>query len=270
MKGSKGFTLIELLVVIAIIAILAAILFPVFAKAREKARQTACLSNMKQLALATLMYASDYDEWWPIVRYHGTTPAITVNLGPAPCDSVPNKSAYVMPSIVMPYVRNAGIFACPTWAGWRTCKASFPLPRTRWSYNWPGCGRGWHTTSTGGGHASNGPCNDCGRYCSSANQHSAFSQRKGTVMTNVPVPAGTIMLVELHRATGVGQGTCAGSSVFDAGGSNHSYGSYGLLAQPDWQIHNDGCNYAFCDGHAKWMREADIGMWTACREDDLG
>src|SRR5690348_3498076 len=57
-----GFTLIELLVVIAIIAILAAILFPVFAQAREKARQTACLSNLKQIGLGTMMYAEDYDE----------------------------------------------------------------------------------------------------------------------------------------------------------------------------------------------------------------
>ncbi|HOS94201.1 MAG TPA: prepilin-type N-terminal cleavage/methylation domain-containing protein [Armatimonadota bacterium] len=57
----KGFTLIELLVVIAIIAILAAILFPVFAKAREKARQTSCLNNVKQIGTGMLMYAQDYD-----------------------------------------------------------------------------------------------------------------------------------------------------------------------------------------------------------------
>jgi len=64
-KSRTGFTLIELLVVIAIIAILAAILFPVFAKAREKARQASCVSNVKQLALSVIMYAQDYDETFP-------------------------------------------------------------------------------------------------------------------------------------------------------------------------------------------------------------
>ena len=64
----KGFTLIELLVVIAIIAILAAILFPVFARARAKARQVACLSNERQIALAVAAYCSDYDEVMPLVE----------------------------------------------------------------------------------------------------------------------------------------------------------------------------------------------------------
>src|SRR6187399_946348 len=66
---NSGFTLIELLVVIAIIAILAAILFPVFAQAREKARQTTCLSNNKQIGMATMMYLQDYDERFPAQRY---------------------------------------------------------------------------------------------------------------------------------------------------------------------------------------------------------
>ncbi|MEI6500779.1 MAG: DUF1559 domain-containing protein [Armatimonadota bacterium] len=68
---SKGFTLIELLVVIAIIAILAAILFPVFAKAREKARQSSCLSNVKQIGLAFFQYAQDYDELLPPGAVYG-------------------------------------------------------------------------------------------------------------------------------------------------------------------------------------------------------
>src|SRR5436305_5232553 len=67
--GYEGFTLIDLLVLIAIIAILAAILFPVFAQAREKARQAACLSNMKQLGTAQMMYTQDYDETFP-KAYH--------------------------------------------------------------------------------------------------------------------------------------------------------------------------------------------------------
>src|SRR6202044_2312019 len=84
MKYRKAFTLIELLVVIAIIAILAAILFPVFAKAREKARQTTCTSNMKQLGLAVLQYVQDYDESMPTGRFGDSSVGCSgISAGPA-------------------------------------------------------------------------------------------------------------------------------------------------------------------------------------------
>src|SRR5215467_15487314 len=74
----RGFTLIELLVVIAIIAILAAILFPVFAQAREKARSISCLSNVKQIGLGTSMYVQDYDERFPVTWGSGQDPWLVI------------------------------------------------------------------------------------------------------------------------------------------------------------------------------------------------
>jgi prepilin-type N-terminal cleavage/methylation domain-containing protein/prepilin-type processing-associated H-X9-DG protein len=96
MRTRRGFTLIELLVVIAIIAILAAILFPVFARAREKARQSSCLSNVKQFNLAILSYAQDYDE---------TLPMSTTLTG---------IGAMSLPDLIMPYVKNQQIILCPS------------------------------------------------------------------------------------------------------------------------------------------------------------
>jgi prepilin-type N-terminal cleavage/methylation domain-containing protein/prepilin-type processing-associated H-X9-DG protein len=115
-RRSKGFTLIELLVVIAIIAILAAILFPVFARAREKARQTACLSNVKQIMLGVLMYTSDWDE-----RFPGAW--------------AQNTSSNLWSAAIEPYVKNAQLFQCPSgtyasgWGGWDRA------PRTMYGYN---------------------------------------------------------------------------------------------------------------------------------------
>lgn len=123
-RSRRGFTLIELLVVIAIIAILAAILFPVFAKAREKARQTTCLSNLKQIGTATLMYVQDYDEQFPWLMMDGRTNNDSTGLsqglpaGP-PIWSVDleAKRGLFMEYELQPYVKNYQMFVCPTLGG---------------------------------------------------------------------------------------------------------------------------------------------------------
>ena len=94
--AKRGFTLIELLVVIAIIAVLAAILFPVFARAREKARQTSCLSNLKQLGTALSLYTEDYDGAYPRGQYW------------------PWDSSHTWIDVLEPYVKNSAVFRCPS------------------------------------------------------------------------------------------------------------------------------------------------------------
>jgi prepilin-type N-terminal cleavage/methylation domain-containing protein/prepilin-type processing-associated H-X9-DG protein len=111
MQRRRGFTLIELLVVIAIIAILAAILFPVFAQAREKARQTTCVSNLKQIGTAFMMYVQDYDETYPPWT------------GMCPDPNLRWALRYMYPGLVDPYIKNGAnvqtgelkdVWACPS------------------------------------------------------------------------------------------------------------------------------------------------------------
>ncbi len=112
----RGFTLIELLVVIAIIAILAAILFPVFARAREKARQASCQANEKQIALAVLMYVQDNDQRFPAVYndHNGTFPR------------------RIWAEVIEPYVKNRQLFECPSAT---TADVSSSLQGTRYQMN---------------------------------------------------------------------------------------------------------------------------------------
>ncbi len=128
----KGFTLIELLVVIAIIAILAAILFPVFARARERARQTSCLSNMRQLTLAQVTYIQDYDEVLPMVMY------LTDGLVQYPNNTT--NAWGLWPAIIYPYVMNIDVFNCPSspwrWAGERTTIGNYGANRMICGGHW--------------------------------------------------------------------------------------------------------------------------------------
>ncbi len=118
MKNIKrGFTLIELLVVIAIIAILAAILFPVFAQAREAARKTTCLSNLKQIGLGLIMYTQDYDETYPWLMMDGrnnnnsTGFSKGMSVGPP---NLNNLRGLFMEYTMQPYLKSYQVFNCPT------------------------------------------------------------------------------------------------------------------------------------------------------------
>jgi len=123
----RGFTLIELLVVIAIIAILAAILFPVFAKAREKARQSSCLSNVKQVVLAALQYIQDYDETCPM-HVVATTPTGTW---------------VYWPEQMQPYIRNTQALVCPSDNSPYGLSSPFgPSYQVSYGYSWAQLGSG--------------------------------------------------------------------------------------------------------------------------------
>jgi len=121
-RQRRAFTLIELLVVIAIISILAAILFPVFARARENARRASCMSNLKQIGLGILMYKQDYDERY-LCHYAGN-PLVA------------------WPVILQPYIKSTQLFDCPsynyTFSGTTASAAGIPYGYNQWLSNYPG------------------------------------------------------------------------------------------------------------------------------------
>jgi prepilin-type N-terminal cleavage/methylation domain-containing protein len=157
MSRRCGFTLIELLVVVAVIALLAGLLFPVFAQAREKARQVSCLSNCRQIAQAVLLYVQDYDETYPGGGQRGAQalyvpgpegrwdymPVVRPRLG-----RTDNVAPQTVAFLLVPYIRNTQIFLCPNDpAGDRFSSRFGPVwdgRFTRVSYEWhPGLSWGW-------------------------------------------------------------------------------------------------------------------------------
>ncbi len=201
MRG--GFTLIELLVVIAIIAILAAILFPVFAKAREKARQTSCLSNVKQLSTAMMMYAQDYDERLPY-QYFEDNRAIWCTL--------------------VPYVKNWGVFTCPSGTSAPKVWVYTPGLETNWIYL----------------QLSYACCQHHYPYRVVYNHLASFLS-----LGDIKRPAEVAWLFEstglLTAQAYVYCSTCV-----------TNYGTPDYMRQTS-DVHNQGSNCAFLDGHAKWV-----------------
>lgn len=225
----KAFTLIEIIVVIAIIAILAAILFPVFATAREKARQTACVSNMKQLGLALMQYAEDYDELFP--GGNSTSQGSTGWAGQ-----------------IYSYVKSVGVYRCPDDANVG-------------SGNWTSyaINQNLSVQTVSGGHYAG----------ISLSQYSApamtvvLLEIRGNSITDVTSPK------ETESPTGKGLGSLTGGWDPNGGlssGSNcptanqlsYATGSlggrgYNCFFNGPTGIHNGGSVYVLADGHAKWL-----------------
>ncbi len=225
----RGFTLIELLVVIAIIAILAAILFPVFAKAREKARQTSCLSQCKQLGLGLLQYTSDYDE-----RFPGGTAGFGQSL-----------AGRGWAGQIYSDIKSTSIFKCPD------DPTAAPAGGYVISYAY---------NKSIAGAAVSGPFTQSS-FGNVAKTIMTFEVNGGGVdMTNVneaSSPAG-----DGNDAVPLGFGAAAPNTaasekavtgVFP--GANTAYFDTGTFRNG---VHSDGANYVLADGHAKWFRASAI------------
>ncbi len=238
-RNNEGFTLIELLVVIAIIAILAAILFPVFAKAREKARQTSCTSNLKQIGIAFTQYQQDYDENNPQVWiYTGGAAGWNTQTSSWDYALTPYLGIAAMASSSVAAGRPAPmVLQCPDDA---TVRGVNNQPR---SYGVP-------LPSLAGVRS--------GVTLADVNNAAASYNYEPMVQINkVQAPASTLELVEFPdvqnctaRATGSGVDSPYSQSVIS--------GTSPVQLRP--ASHTDAWNYLFCDAHVKWLRpEQTIG-----------
>ncbi len=234
--AKAGFTLIELLVVIAIIALLAAILFPVFAQAREKARQATCASNLKQIGLAVGMYAQDYDSTY-VPKYnclaygdtahpdHCTSPVQGSPVGtitPAlpewlPSSVAPTGTEYLL----KPYLKSDQVRLCPSRPSIPSIVSGEPVSEGRYVLN------SWDSYF-GQGRNETGP--------------------QAQADAKVSDPAGTVLVLEHTNNASecqAGQEGGTGDMLIDAPGH--------------WQTkHQNGMNTLWCDGHVKWILPSQL------------
>jgi prepilin-type N-terminal cleavage/methylation domain-containing protein/prepilin-type processing-associated H-X9-DG protein len=236
-RRQTAFTLIELLVVIAIIAILAAILFPVFAQARDKARQTSCLSNMKQWATATIMYVQDYDETYPLaMTWSGTwfsgaqdTPANWRLTNAGQIEEVNSFHA----NAIQPYMKNTEMAYCPSAEDYDFPGASYTNPRAPF----------WKNTY---------------RYNGLLHQYPEGMMDRSADVIMLTEGNGKVAVKGFATPSPVLTGCTTRDCIYQpkttacATGGGGTSGTYTPRGS-QW-VHSGGQNFAFADGHAKWRR----------------
>ena len=223
-RSHKGFTLIELLVVIAIIAILAAILFPVFARARENARRTSCSSNLKQIGLGMLQYSQDYDEQL-LNHFYGQD-----GYNPSTSDTS-NPVRYKWMDAIQPYVKSSQLFVCPS-ASDRPYIPQKSLTGSQTAGNYQYGGYGMNNIDYDGG-----------------NPYTPPTYERAGGLSNLAVPSSTVWLVDSNGNFEIANnlGTNVGIPT-------------GTPPDVNWirWRHLDTANVLWCDGHVKSMNVGQL------------
>jgi prepilin-type N-terminal cleavage/methylation domain-containing protein/prepilin-type processing-associated H-X9-DG protein len=249
----KGFTLIELLVVIAIIAILAAILFPVFSQARDKARQSQCLSNMKQIGVGVMMYTQDHDEFLPY-GYAYTWPG--------------QQQLYWWQDLCRPYVKNEDIYSCPSaspHSRYTTLRPpGTPNPLIR---DYIANASGGLDTSLVRNGFDYGPPGRPGARGVFINNW----QNPSVALAEIEDTAGTIAIFESGAPYSEIWRSSQVDAYYNATGSDAEFSTSSQDTRPVdrkqkegfvFKRHSGGFVATFLDGHSKWVKNSTLGMWT--------
>jgi prepilin-type N-terminal cleavage/methylation domain-containing protein/prepilin-type processing-associated H-X9-DG protein len=230
-KQHQGFTLIELLVVIAIIAILASILFPVFARARENARRTSCLSNLKQMGLAAMQYTQDYDETYPFSLRTLPTGTTAADMP----DGLIWIDGYITwQQMLFPYHKSVQVFWCPSSSVVNNTSTGVPVP----------------SNGQYGANMQISPWSTAGSPKKLASVNSVATtylyMDGGTTYLDYPMSLGNTYNVDYIPGIGKIGGTCAMTVAQHKNDCDNGR-------------HFNGVNMAFADGHAKWLK-SDVVM----------